>query len=273
MMSDEQFNEAVLQKIQQDKIKPLPKWLFLWRNILIWSLGVLSLVLGSLSVSLIIYMQGLNEWSMYQSMKLNYLEMVVVMVPMFWLISLGVFMWLLYYNVKKTDKGYRYPPLYVLGAAVGLSLVLGLVCHGVGISVWLDDVLSERMPYYERVISPSLSYWSDPESGRLIGIVSSELINDSFELISPEAEQWQVLWESNKDRHQDMIFPGLVVRCLGRRIAEGQFIAEKVLPVLPGRKFFKRGQKPCPHKNWQEVTCNRILIERFGEVYRVRLVR
>jgi uncharacterized membrane protein len=264
MMSDQQFNEAVLEKIQADKIKPLPKWLFVWRNVLIWSLGVLSLISGSIAVSLIIYMQSLDEWGVYQSMKLNYLEMMSVMVPIFWLVSLALFVGLLYYNVKKTERGYRYRPIYVVAGALALSVVLGIVCHFAGVSRWLDDFLSERAPYYERVMSPALSYWSDPASGRLIGIVTTELINDRFGLLSPEAREWEILWESNKDRHQPVLLPGLVVKCLGRQVGEGRFVAEQVLPMVPGRKFFKRGQKDCPHRQWQEVTCSRVLVERLG---------
>lgn len=266
MMNAEQFNQAVLDKIAEERIKPRPKWWFVWRNLAIWTMGVLALALGALSVSLIIYMQGLGEWSVYRSMQVGYMEMMLVMVPVFWFVTLGLFILALYYNVKKTDQGYRYRPSYVLVIAILASLLLGLLLHAGGVSAWLDEVLSERAPYYENVLSPAVSYWSEPQDGRLIGVVSSQLYGDQFFLISPEAQEWQVLWKSN-DGPKPVVFPGLVVRCLGRQIDDGKFLAERIWAVVPGAKFIKSRRSGCTamhQAKWQHISCKKVLFERFG---------
>ena len=248
MMSDEKFNESLLQKIKEKKIKPLPRWRFLLRNSVIWSFGALSLVFGALSVSLIIYLQQFNELAVYQQMNAEALDMIAAVVPLFWFITLAVFVVAIYFNVKKTNKGYRYRPLYILVLSLVLSLLLGFSFHLMGLGEKMDDWLAQRAPYYDRVMSPHLHYWSDPERGRLIGMVSSDVVNNNFTLTSPDQGEWQVFFESNKDEPLPLIKQGAPVRCLGHKIAEGTFIARKILPVMLGKKFFDRADVGCAVK-------------------------
>lgn len=248
MMSDEKFNEALLKKIKDGKLKPVPKWRWSLRNILIWACGLVSLILGALSVALIICLQQFNDMPMYAQMNTGALEMIAVIVPLFWFISLAVFVAAIYFNVKQTKKGYRYRPTYILVASLCLSLILGFGFHLVGVGAVIDDWLSERAPYYDRVMSPHLHYWSDPERGRLIGMVSSEMIDNSFTLTSPDQGEWQIFFESNKDEPLPVIRQGAPVRCLGHKIAEGTFIARKILPVMLGKKFFNRSDVGCAMK-------------------------
>lgn len=248
MMSDEKFNETLLKKIKDQKIKPVPKWRFSLRNILIWFFGFLSLLLGAMSVSLIIYLQQFDELAMYQQMDARTLDLIAVMVPLFWFISFMIFLLAIYFNVKKTERGYRYRPIYILAASLILSVLLGAMFHLVGLGEQMDDWLSERAPYYDRVMSPHLHYWSNPERGRLIGMVSSETVDDNFTLMSVDQGEWQVFFESNKDEPVPVIKQGAPVRCLGTKIAERKFIARQILPVVLGKKFFNRAEAPCAMK-------------------------
>jgi len=43
-LEDKNFNDNVLHKIKEEKISPKPRWQFLLKNILMWGLGVVSLI-------------------------------------------------------------------------------------------------------------------------------------------------------------------------------------------------------------------------------------
>jgi len=190
-------------------------------------------------------MQHFGEWPVYQKMDTGYFDLALVILPLFWFISLAVFIIFVYLNIKKTDKGYRYRPSYILVISLCLSIVLGFIFHLVGTGMMIDDFLSERAPYYDRLVNPHLRYWSDPEHGRLIGMVSSEVIDNSFFLVSSDRGEWRVYLESNQNQPPFVVTPGTPVRCLGKKIAEQQFLASQVTPVIPGRKFFNRPGTGC----------------------------
>jgi len=55
----------VLEKIQQEKIKPKPKWEFTLKNIILGAVFSLSVIIGSLISSVLIYMLVNSDWDLH----------------------------------------------------------------------------------------------------------------------------------------------------------------------------------------------------------------
>ena len=88
-LEDKDFNQNILEKIKAEKISPKPKWQFLLKNSLIWTLGAFSLILGAISTSLVFYMMTGEDSGIGRGP--NVLEALFFVIPFFWIICLTIF--------------------------------------------------------------------------------------------------------------------------------------------------------------------------------------
>jgi len=245
-LEDKNFNDNVLHKIKEEKISPKPRWQFLLKNILIWGLGVVSLILGAIATSLVFYMITGEDAGVGRG-GANPFEALLFVIPFFWLICLAVFAIMVYFYIKHTKKGYKYSTKKIILFIIGASLLLGVVVSVLGLDRIIDDTLGERAPFYDRVINPRLEYWANPEQGRLTGMVISQTSPIEYNLIDPRGENWVVILTSDEDYH-DKILVDHPVRLIGQRTAEHRFVIKEVMSVGPGRGFLRRMMPPkVPH--------------------------
>ena len=83
------LSKNVLKKIKEDKIEPKPKWIFSLRDLAFWAIFAISLVLGSISTSLIIFILRSNDWDLYKRLGHGLFKFVLITLPYFWLIFLS----------------------------------------------------------------------------------------------------------------------------------------------------------------------------------------
>lgn len=260
-LEDQNFNDNVLHKIKEEKILPKPKWQFLLKNSLIWGLGIFSLLLGATSTSLIFYMLRNEDAGIYSRSGANPVEFLFVIVPLFWIACLIIFAILVYYYIKHTKNGYKYSAKQIILVIVGASLLLGGIVNAFGFDRLVDDALGERAPFYDQVINPQLNYWSDPENGRLTGMVISQQSPTEYSLIDRSGEVWATVLSSEEDDNNTKMIVDHPVRLSGKKVDDHKFIIKEVMLVGPGRGFLKRQTppgvpRPCEKKEGNRVKCN-----------------
>lgn len=242
-LEDNNWSGEVLQKIKAEKITPKPKWQFWLKNSLIWILGILSLVLGAISTSLIFYMLT-GEESGFGSDGLRNFKTLFVIVPFFWIICLAFFAILVFYYFKHTKKGYKYSPkLIILGIFI-LSLIFGGTLSAFGLDRVIDDVLGEKAPMYNQVINPRMDYWSNPDDGRLTGLIISQEDEMTYQLVDLSGAVWVTKTESEEEAKKIKV--DHPVRLMGDDVGDHNFKIEKVMSVGPGRRSFKRSVPQMP---------------------------
>lgn len=263
IIEDKNLSEEILTNIKDHKITPRPRWQFLFKNYFIWTIGFLALFFGAVSISLIIFMLRYNEWSSYSRLNSGPIESLLLVVPIFWIISLLIFVILVYFNFKKTKHGYRYRPLLVVAVAIVISIILGLGFSVLGMGQKIDALLGRRAPLYDSIINPRLRFWSNPDAGRLSGLVVSEDLKDNFIVVDNNNIEWQVNYvESNDEKLMEAkkkgvsddelssIAVGRPVRFLGKKSGDKKFIAKEIIAFHSGRDFFYRFEKGhAPHAN------------------------
>jgi len=249
-VDDKDFGENFLHQIKEKHILPKPKWQFLLKNFVIWSLGFFSLILGAASMSLIFYMIGNEDVGAYGRAGSNLLEALSFIIPFFWVICLAIFALAVYFYVKHTKKGYKYSTKKIILIIIGASLILGAIFNAIGLDRVIDDVLGERAPFYDQVINPRLKYWSDTENGRLTGLVISQISPLEYGLIDRQGEDWVTLLPAEET--DDIMVVGRPVMLVGAKIDNHKFMIKEILPVGPGRGFFKR---PRPNRDRATTTC------------------
>lgn len=242
--NDKDFGETFLHKIKEEHLSPKPKWQFLLKNSIIWSLGIFSLVLGAASMSLIFYMIRNEDVGAYGRAGSNLLEALSFIIPFFWIICLAIFAVAVYFYVKHTKKGYKYSTKKIILAIIGVSLILGGIFNVIGLDIVIDDVLGERAPFYDRVINPRLEFWSNPENGRLTGLIILKISPTEYKLLDRAGETWATLLPNEETG--EMMVIGRPVMLVGEKVSDHKFMIKEILPVGPGRGFFKRPHDGAP---------------------------
>lgn len=236
MINNDKFNQALLDKIKEKKIKP--RWQFLLKDYVVWFFGVLSLLVGGAAFSIIFYMLRYSDWNVYNQIGESLLIFILLTLPYFWIALLAFFIALVYFNVKHTKKGYKYSLSFILLVDFAISALLGVLFFYAGVSQVIDDVIGERIPLYSKLINPRIDYWSKPEDGRLAGLVV--LINEAenkFVLVDLNQNEWTV--ESIDEVEKMMI--ASPIRVFGKKISDNLFRAEMILPPgRPGMGMFNR---------------------------------
>lgn len=239
MADEKNFDQEILKKIKEEKIVPKPKWQFLLKEYTVWGFGMLSLLIGGLAFSVIIFMFSYNDWGVYHQIDRSFGEFLLLTLPYFWVVILALFIMVLNYNIRHTKKGYRFSLPVITVATIFLSIVLGIVFYILGMGKAIDDVLGARMPFYEKVVNRQIDFWSQPENGRLAGMVT-EVIDGGLVLYDLERNKWSV------DSSEAIIIPmaeiviNRPIRMTGVIIEDSNFQADKIFTAEgPGRKFFE----------------------------------
>jgi len=241
------FENKLLAKIKDQKINPKPLWQFLLKDYIIWLAGLVSLLIGAAAISVMIYLFKFNDWEIYDQTKKSFLEFFVLTLPYFWFIFLGLFVFIISYNFQHTKKGYRYSTVLLAGASILSSIILGSIFYVAGLGERLDGILGSQAPFYDRVINRHIDFWSQPEEGRLSGLVVGLVEEGKFILIDRGQEEWLVSTENSQPYSNAIIVVGQPIRLLGEVIGDYAFRADKILPVNAGRDFFHRFNGQPPH--------------------------
>src|SRR3989339_688811 len=242
-MNKKSLSERIFNKIKEKKIIPRPRWEFLLKNYIVWLLGVISLIIGSLSVSVIIFMFKFSDFDIYESLHNNFFEFLISNLPYFWIIFLILFIVVADYNFKQTKKGYKYKLSTIILSSIIISIFLGSSLFAFGSGELIDNIMSRQAPFYSELINRNIKNWDNPEGGKLIGIVAAIQKND-LNLLTHDQKEWVVFYNSNQVLPQKEIKVGEPIRIIGEKQEENIFKAKQILLMPPpGREFINRNRK------------------------------
>lgn len=240
------FNDKLLAKIKEENLTPKPRWQFLLKGYVLYVAGGLALIVGSLAVAVMIYLFKFNDWSIYSETRKSFAEFFLLTLPYFWLVFLGLFVFIVYYNFKHSPRGYKYPTTLLVVISIASSLLFGGVFYTLGMGEEVDSVLGQRAPLYDRVFNPNVHFWSQPEEGRLAGLVIEQEDSGHYRLLDRYQEEWSVKMTSPETYLEAAEVVGQPVHLLGTEVAPQVFEAEKIFPAPAGKKFWGRQDKGLP---------------------------
>jgi len=103
-MNKENLKNKILEEIKEKDISPKPRWQFLLKDYCIWVLGGISIFIGGIAFSLIVFVLMNSDWESYRYLSNGFFEHLVKMAPYLWIMVLsGCFAWLL--NLKDYGGG------------------------------------------------------------------------------------------------------------------------------------------------------------------------
>lgn len=213
------IKDLIVKKIQEKEIQPKKRILFLGKKIGIWFLVGLSIFLGSISFSVILFSLA------------NRIELGPGFGTLFmlWLISILVLVWLSQVFMRQTEKGYRYQWWTLVVASVGVSILFGSIFFAVKIGSFVDRQISQTIPKYPGVQGNIEARWQDPDDGLIAGDIISVKQNVVV-LRDMKKHDWSVDIQKISPAEKEIITYSNSLRVIGFAQDENNFTACAVLP-------------------------------------------
>lgn len=185
--------DSVMEKINKEHIVPKARWEFLLKNYAMWGAGILSVIVGGIATSGMIFVLINADWMMYQRLSGSFFEHAMSFVPMLWIGLLVCFAGLAIYQMKHTKRGYTYPVAILVGANILASTVLGVGIYSVGYAHVIDVHAGKVLPMYRGVEEKREALWVQPDKGILAGVVVGTTTEGAFLLKDYTGYTWEVV--------------------------------------------------------------------------------
>jgi len=224
--------KQALEKIKEGKIKPKPRWEFIFKEYFLWFLACVSLLVGSLAVAVIIHMIKNNDWDLSEDASGGLFSFIFATLPYFWLILLLAFAILSYYNFKNTKSGYRLHFRLLISASILSSVFLGILFFNLGLGQEIDKAFSANLPFYEKLFIHRDRVWLNPERGFLAGRIASDVVNQEFELMDLRNKVWLVHGQNCFVSPRVNLRKFEAIKIMGRKADDYNFVASQIRPWI-----------------------------------------
>lgn len=153
--------EEVLKKIRDTRLAPMSRWYFISRNYFFWLLFVVSVVVGSLAFSSILFNLILETAPQVSFTIFTLPKFFLSHTPIIWLLFVVMFSVSAWFNLRRVDGGHRTSHVLVFLASILFSLLLGLLLFYTGLSSKIEWSLRENVPVYRSIIEDKLEEKAD----------------------------------------------------------------------------------------------------------------
>lgn len=225
-----ELSDKTLKTLKERKITPEPCWHFIVKNYALWSLFLVSIIIGALAVTTIIFMLTDHDWDVYKYLDRSFFEHVFALLPYFWIAVFSLFIVIADYSLKNTYRGYRCGTLSVVGGSILLSALLGILLFMGGIDSEIHQIFSRQVPFYNSLVYVKEDVWTNAEKGLLGGeLVNIENFND-FTLQDLNGKIWQIKGENLLWPYSSLPQKGEKVKLIGQVGGSNIFFAKIVRP-------------------------------------------
>lgn len=217
------LKDCVMGRIESEAILPRPKLFYTTRELTVWSLWILSIVIGAFAVAVVSFVLTHHEYALYEATHENFTTFIFEALPYLWFITFGFMALVAVYNLKHTKHGYRYPLWQIFGSSMVLSLAGGSVLYIFGFGYTIDHVLGRQVPMYISQEKHDATVWENPEEGRLLGSVEKPLTppETMITFTDSKGNDWKLDTTELSDEERTLLIGHNQVRLLGV-IADGK---------------------------------------------------
>ncbi len=227
----EQLKDKIFQEIEKKNIVPKPKWHFLLKDWVLWIVGISALLAGSVSISSLLFLFINIDGPLAKALFFSGWKQILSFIPFLWIILGGFFLGIAWYNIRHTQRGYRFH-IFVGGILFLFPLVFGTIFYVVGGGHMAEFILGKYVPQYETFMERQQFFWNRPEEGFLAGkIFFDNKGNEEMRICDVEGNEWTILVEERlSDYGEGLFLQGTLVRMTGSIQGEWAFKIESILP-------------------------------------------
>jgi hypothetical protein len=224
------FIEATLKKIKDEKIQPDERWKYLLRKYSVWVVFFLIELICALAISATYYLSTQIDWEISGIGVGRAILFISPFLPYFWIILAIFFAIAAFLGLRRTEKGYR---LSIFKMIVIILLILfgfGAFSLAFGLGKRADQDIGKIFSSYSSNVTTKEAQWSRPEQGFLGGTVLSGSANN-FQLQDFSGKNWNVETNSGTEiRPSAEVSAGEKIKILGQEENTQTFQAEEIRP-------------------------------------------
>jgi hypothetical protein len=222
-------SKTIIERIKAENIKPLPRWYFRTRNQARWLAFALSILLGAVAFSVVLFSIQQTDFNLISHLSHSRFELLLGLLPYFWLIALLFFLGMAIFSIQGSDKGYKFTILRIGSFSIGSSILLGTLFFISGGGPWLENVFMQRIPLFESIEEKKTKVWQQPEAGLLAGTIS-QADEQTLQLVDLEGQHWEVSYTAVFIPPVLTLRTGERIKIVGRITSDAHFLAEEIRP-------------------------------------------
>ncbi len=211
----------VINKISNEDIRPKPACYFYMVKFLLYSMTIVTIVLGGFALSLVSYLLINQDWSINSS---NF----IYLIPYAWIFSLIIFYFIAYFNFKLFPRAYKFSKSQLLIFVFLSCIIVAIFLNSANLPAKLHEGACKRSFIYQRVFDSQTRPWHRPNEG----FVSGEIINKTnyfLEVKDINNNIWLVEYDNYNINNLSI---GTHWRFIGEKISDNQFIAHQIRHLL-----------------------------------------
>lgn len=235
-----------IYKIKDERIRPEPRWKYLAKKYSAWLSFFAAALFAAALFSVIYFLLTQLDWDLSATMRSFPIFYYLSLVPYLWIIPLIAIVFLAFFALRKTERGYRYNFLKVVAAVFGIILAFGTMTTLAGFGGKINGAMVHGFPGYGRLVATKESQWSQPEKGLLAGTIDS-VSKNSVDLQDLSGKDWQIQIGNNTlVRPSVSLESGEMIKIIGQAQNSQSFKADEIRPwqgkgLLNGNRGAKSG--------------------------------
>jgi len=237
--------KRLIDQIKEENIHPIPKWYFITKNITVFLFFLISVLIGAATFSIILFSIQQTEFNIVQHLSDSRVKLFLWMLPLFWIITLLIFLVASIVSINKSKKGYKYtwPRLIIFNTVA--SMLLGTLLFFGGGGQWLEEAFAEKVSIYESIDEKKKKIWMLPEEGYLSGTIEA-VSDNTLRLTDFHKKEWTIDFTDAFVAQSVFMEQGDKIKLIGKITGTNDFLAEEVRPwggPEHRKKMMERRQK------------------------------
>ncbi len=198
-----------------------------WSQYILWFFIFLFSLIGSVSLSLIIYLSANNEWDVARYYSNSSLDFALNTFPFYLLILVIPALLLSIVLFKFTSTGRKFS-FYFSFIIFCFSIVFfALFFFYTGTSNKTNNLI-KNYEFYELIIKNRNALWQNPDFGLLSGEIGAITDLDNFLLIDFDNKVWTIQGNRPKIADKSIIQSGNKIKIIGRKNSDNTFETKEI---------------------------------------------
>jgi len=244
------LENKIIKEIESKQVKPLSRWVFLLKKIIVWVLIISFLVLAGLSLAILALIIRYGDWDIYQFLNFSPAAFFLRAFPYVWLLGVIAFLLAAFYRIRRADGAYSYPLIYHGLVGFAVIILLAGIFYFSGLAQKAETWLAESKVY--RQANYLRASWSNPEMGLLAGTLKMK--GEDLVLVDFNNQAWGLMVPALYFPGQELLIEDKKIKLIGRRQATSfNFFVEEARTWECGCQHCARQGTTC--ENCETKTC------------------
>lgn len=232
----------LIEKILEEDLKPKARWRFTLRNSIAWIGFLFAVIIGALAFSVILFAIQQIDFNIIDHMSHSFFELMLALIPLFWIICLILFLSIAVVSLKNSKKGYRFGSVKLVGLCIALSLLAGTLFFISRGAKFLEQAFAVNVSIYESIQDKKTKMWTMPEDGFISGTIIS-VDENTFILNDFTEKNWIIDFQDAHVVPSIQIVSGEKIKIIGKMTTQDSFVAEKIRPWGGADRMNRNNQK------------------------------